>query len=59
MHQSQQQTHHTCLAVSGWDWCIIHASATQMHATMDGPSVNGPQWLASQSIVYLFVHNVE
>ena len=30
-----------------------------MHAAMDGPSAIGPQWPASQSIVHLFVHNVE
>ena len=37
----------------------MHASATQMHAAMEGPSANGPQWPASQSMVRLFVHNVE
>ena len=37
----------------------MHASTTQMHAAMDGPSATGPQWPASQSLVRLFVHNVE
>ena len=37
----------------------MHASATQMHAAMEGPSANGPQGPASQSMVCLFVHNVE
>ena len=36
----------------------MHASTTQMHTAMDGPSANGPQWPASQSMVRLFVHNV-
>ena len=36
----------------------MHASATQMHAAMDGPGSNRPQRLASQSMVSLFVHNV-
>ena len=39
--------------------CILHALAIQMHADMDSPSADGPQWSASQSIVRLFVHNVE
>ena len=37
----------------------MHASATQMHAVMDGPSANRPQRPASQSMVRLFVYNVE
>ena len=37
----------------------MHASTTQMHAAVDGPSATGPQWPASQSKVRLFVHNVE
>ena len=37
----------------------MHASTTQMHAAVDGPSATGPQWPASQSMVRLFVHNVE
>ena len=59
MHQSQQQTQHACLAVSGQKQRIMHAIATQMHAAMDGPSAIGPQWPASQSMVCLFMHNVE
>ena len=37
----------------------MHASTTKMHAAVDGPSATGPQWPASQSMVRLFVHNVE
>ena len=37
----------------------MYALASQMHATMDGPSATGPQCPASQSMVRLFVHNVE
>ena len=37
----------------------MHTSATQMHAAMDGPSANRPQWPASQSVVRLCVHIVE
>ena len=37
----------------------MHASTTQIHAAMDGPSATGPQWRASQSMVHLLVHNVE
>ena len=37
----------------------MHALATQMHAAMYGTSATGPQWLASQSMVHLLVHNVE
>ena len=37
----------------------MHALATQMHAYMEGPSANEPQWPESQSMVRLFVHNVE
>ena len=43
MHQFQQQTHHACWAVSGQEQCIMHASTTQMHAAVDGPSATGPQ----------------
>ena len=37
----------------------MHASTTQMHAAVDGPSATGPQWPASQSMGRLFAHNVE
>ena len=37
----------------------MHASTTQMHAAVDGPSATGPPWPASQSIMRLFMHNVE
>ena len=59
MHQSQQHTHHACLVVSGQVLYIMHASATQLHAAMDGASADGPQWPASWSMVCLFVHNVK
>ena len=59
MHQSQKQTHNAFLVVLGQVLYIMHTSATQMHAAIDGPSANGPQLPASQSMVHLFVHNVE
>ena len=56
MHCSQKQTHHAYLVVAGWVQCIMHTSATQMHATMDVPVPMDPiGQQVSQWCAYLYI----